>query len=203
MLFRSPPSLPPPPPPPLQVPSAAGGPSDPAAARVAMGAAGAAQRFLAPDFLDAWRREIVLDPFFGPIFAGAQHTLGVPVDKRGQPVSPQANRPAGGAFVVHCGLLYRRGQGEDDRLCVPDGGGLRRRVLQECHDSPLGGHFGGAKTAALVRRLAFWPGLYRDVTDYVRSCDTCQRTKAEHVGPRGLLHPLTPPSRRGGTIGID
>ena len=31
----------------------------------------------------------------------------------------------------------------------------------------------------------------------------CQRTKAEHVGPRGLLHPLHPPSRRGGVIGID
>ena len=28
---------------------------------------------------------------------------------------------------------------------------------------------------------------------YVRTCEVCQRTKAEHVGPRGLLHPLPPP----------
>ena len=112
-------------------------------------------------------------------------------------------RSAGGAFILHCGLLYRRGQGEADRLCVPDGGGLRTRILRECHDTPLGGHFGRHKTAALVRRLSYWPGQQRDVASYVRTCEVCQRTKAEHGGPRGLLHPLPPPARRGGVIGID
>ena len=96
-----------------------------------------------------------------------------------------------------------RGQGEADRLCIPEGGNLRQRILQECHDTPLGGHFGRQKTAALVRRFAFWPGQTKDVDVYVRSCDVCQRVKAEHVGPRGLLHPLPLPSRRGGVIGVD
>ena len=32
---------------------------------------GLAHRFLAPDFLAAWQREVVLDPLFGPILAGA------------------------------------------------------------------------------------------------------------------------------------
>ena len=49
------------------------------------------------------------------------------------------------------------------------------RILQECHDSPLGGHLSRRKTAALVRRLAYWPG---DVAAYIRSCEVCQRTKA-------------------------
>jgi len=120
------------------------------------------------------------------------------VDCKGRPVSPATARPAGGTFIILCGLLYRRGQGEADRLCVPDGGGLRRRILQECHDTPLGGHFGRHKTTALVRRLAYWPGQTRDVEAYVRTCEVCQRTKAEHVGPRGLLHPLPLPTRRGG-----
>ena len=35
------------------------------------------------------------------------------------------------------GLLYRRGQGETDRLCIPAGGGLRAQVLHRCHESPL------------------------------------------------------------------
>jgi hypothetical protein len=65
-------------------------------------------------------------------------------------------------------MLYRRGQGEADRLWAPDGGGLRARILQEHHDTPLGGHFGRHKTAALVRRLAYWPGQTRDVDAYVR-----------------------------------
>ena len=101
--------------------------------------------------------------------------------------------------MVRCGLLYRRGQGEKDRLCIPAGGGLREPVLRECHNGPLGGHFGRAKTGSLVRHLAFWVGEDVDVAEYVRSCQTCQRTKAEH----GLIHPLPLPSRRGGMIGVD
>ncbi len=104
-----------------------------------------------------------------------------------------------------CGLLYRLGQGSADRLCIPAGGGLRTQVLRECHDGPLGGHFGRAKTGLLVRRLAFWVGQDRDVIEYVRTFQTCQRMnlKAGHGGPRGLLHPLPLPSRRGWMIGVD
>jgi hypothetical protein len=96
-------------------------------------------------------------------------------------------------------VLYQEGQGTVD----PAGGGLRAQVLGECHDGPLGGHFDRAKTGSLVRRLALWVGQDVDVAEYVRTCQTCQRTKAEHGGPRGLLHPLPLPSRRGGMIGVD
>jgi hypothetical protein len=161
------------------------------------------RHFLAPTFIAAWSQEMPTDPFFGPIFKGAAATVGGAVDCHGHPVAAPTSRPAGGAFIIRCGLLYRRGQGEADRLCIPDGGGLRRQILKECHDTPLGGHFGRHKTAALVRRLAFWPGQTRDVEAYVRSCEVCQRTKADHVGPRGLLHPLPLPTRRGGVIGVD
>ena len=68
---------------------------------------------------------------------------------------------------------------------------------------PLGGHFGWAKTGSLVLRLAFWVGQDVDFAEYVRTCQTCQRMKAKHGGPRGLLHPLPLPSRRGGMIGVD
>jgi hypothetical protein len=48
-----------------------------------------------------------------------------------------------------------------------------------------------------------WLGQDRDVAEHVRTCQTCQRTKAEHCGPRGLLRPLPLPTRRGGMIGVD
>ena len=161
------------------------------------------RHFLSEEFIAAWQRELPLDPFFAPIFKGAAATVGGLVDCKGSPVAPPCARPAGGTFLIRCGLLYRRGQGESDRLCIPEGSHLRQRIIQECHDTPLGGHFGRQKTAALVRRFAFWPGQTKDVASYVRSCDVCQRVKAEHVGPRGLLHPLPLPSRRGGVIGVD
>ena len=134
---------------------------------------------------------------------GAAATIGKPVDRHGDAILGPSRTPAGGTFLVRCGLLYRRGQGAADRLCIPAGGGLRTQVLRECHDGPLGGHFGRAKTGSLVRRLAFWVGQDLHVAEYVRSCQTCQRMKAEHGGPRGLLHPLPLPSRRGGMIGVD
>ena len=160
--------------------------------------------FLSPAFVQAVVRELALDMFFGSIMRGAAATLGgALVDRRGEAILDKSRSPAGGGFLVQYGLLYRRGQGEADRLCIPTGGGLRAQVLRECHDGPLGGHFGRAKTGSLVRRLAFWAGLDVDVAEYVRSCQTCQRTKAEHGGPRGLLHPLPLPSRRGWMIGVD
>ncbi len=133
---------------------------------------------------------------------GAAAALGKLVDRLGAPIVEPARAPNGGTFLVRCGLLYRRGQGEADRLCIPAGGGLRAQVLRECHDGPLGGHFGRAKTGSLVRP-ALWVGQDVDVADHVRSCQTFQRTKAEHCCPRGLRHPLPLPSRRGGMIGVD
>ena len=54
-----------------------------------------------------------------------------------------------------------------------------------------------------MRRLAFWVGQDVNVAESARSCQTCQRTKAEHCGPRGLIHILPLPLRRGGMIGVD
>ena len=88
---------------------------------------------------------------------------------------------------------------EVDRLRIPAGGGLRAQLLRECHDGPLGGHFGRAKTGSLERRLAFWGGT---APQRRRVGATRRRTKSEYGGPRALLHHLPLPSRRGGTIGM-
>ena len=93
--------------------------------------------FLASAFVRTLVQELAVDTFFGPIMRGAAATIGKLVDRHGE-VSLDASRtPAGGMFLVRCGLLYRRGQGAADRLCIPAGGGLRAQVLRECHDGPL------------------------------------------------------------------
>jgi hypothetical protein len=133
------------------------------------------RQFLAPDFVEPCSATCTPISFSDPIFKVAAATIGGMVDRKGQPVAPPTARPAGGAFLIRCDMLYRRGQGEAERLCNPNGGHLLHRILKECHDTPLGGHFGRHKTAALVRLPAFWPGQTRDVAEYVRTCDTCQR----------------------------
>jgi hypothetical protein len=44
-----------------------------------------------------------------------------------------------------------------------------------------------------LKQKYWWYGLKRDVAAHVAMCDVCQRVKAEHHRPAGLLHPLKIP----------
>ncbi len=138
-------------------------------------------------------RELAGYAIFGLILRGVAATLGKPVDRHGAAIRDALRSTPCGTFLVLCCLLYRRGQGEADRLCIPAGGGLRAQVLSECHDCPLGCHFSRAKTGSLVRRMAFWVGQDSDIAEYVRTCQTCQACSAS----TGLLAPDD-----GGRVGL-
>ncbi|XP_062103296.1 uncharacterized protein LOC133814340 [Humulus lupulus] len=60
--------------------------------------------------------------------------------------------------------------------CVPEEEMLS--ILTHCHSLHCGGHFGGTRTAAKVLQSGFyWPTLFKDANDFVKSCDRCQRTR--------------------------
>ena len=63
----------------------------------------------------------------------------------------------------------------------------RTEALRESHDVPQAAHLGVEKTYQRVAVQYFWPNLFRDVTNYVRMCDLCQRTKVEQAKPAGLM----------------
>nr|GEX23341.1 reverse transcriptase domain-containing protein [Tanacetum cinerariifolium] len=49
-------------------------------------------------------------------------------------------------------------------------------ILKACHNVPTGGHHGPNYTAKMVFDYGFyWPTIYRDAYDLVKSCDACQR----------------------------
>jgi hypothetical protein len=58
------------------------------------------------------------------------------------------------------------------------------------HDVPYVGHLGYQKTITAVRSQFFWPGMKKDVVDYITRCTKFQKVKAEHKHPAGLLQPL-------------
>ena len=45
--------------------------------------------------------------------------------------------------------------------------------------------------------------MKKEMAQYVARCDTCQRTKAEHQKPAGLLQPLPVPEWKWEEIGMD
>ncbi len=140
-------------------------------------------------FVQTVVRELVRDSFFRPI----RVVRGV--DRHGDTILDASGGAPGWAFLVRCGLLDRQGQGRADGLCIPVCGGLRAQMLRECHDRPLGGHFGWAKSGSLLRSLVFWVGKDVDVAEIVRTSQVCQRTKTEHCCQSGLVHPLPPSDR--------
>ena len=85
------------------------------------------------------------------------------------------------------GLLLFRG-----RLYVPPGL-LRREVVRLNHDDSLAGHFGFARTLALIQRKYYWPGMNKDIKSYVDTCDTCYRIKPVRHKPYWELSALPPP----------
>lgn len=66
----------------------------------------------------------------------------------------------------------------------------------KCHDSPYGGHHAGDRTVAKVLQSCFyWPTLHKDYTEFVKSCDACQRVgniSRRHEMPMNYTFPLEP-----------
>jgi hypothetical protein len=74
-----------------------------------------------------------------------------------------------------------------DRLWVPFTGDLRTLIMDEAHNSMYSIHPGSDKMYQDVRELYWWPGMKKDVAEFVSRCLTCLKVKAEHQKPGGLL----------------
>jgi hypothetical protein len=89
------------------------------------------------------------------------------------------------------------------RLCVPEDKTIREAILREAHESAYSIHPGSTKIYLDLREKCWWYGLKRDVAEYIALCDTCQRVKAEHQRPAGLLQPMQIPEWKWEEAGMD
>ena len=62
--------------------------------------------------------------------------------------------------------------------------------MDEIHQAPYYGHRGHQKTIATAKKQYCWPGMKKDIAEYISRCMKCQQVKVEHQRPIGLLHPL-------------
>ena len=83
------------------------------------------------------------------------------------------------------GILFRKG-----KVWIPNDPSLPMKIMEAEHDSQVAGHMGMHKTMELVDRNFNWPEMAKDIEDYVRSCEDCQKNKALHHKRHGTLHPL-------------
>ena len=90
-----------------------------------------------------------------------------------------------------------------NRLYVPRTGELRRKLIQECHDTLWVGHPGWKKTYALIKKGYFWPNMRDDIMQYTKTCLICQQDKVEKAKVSGLLEPLAVPTRPWESVSLD
>ena len=87
-----------------------------------------------------------------------------------------------------------------ERLYIPPSSPLLQEIVAAIHDD---GHEGVQRTLHRLHRDFHFPNMRRCVQDFVRACLTCQRYKAEHLQPAGLLLPLPVPTAVWADIGLD
>ena len=76
------------------------------------------------------------------------------------------------------------------RIWVPNVQELKDEILREGHSSRYTVHPGSTKMYQDLKEYYWWPNMKKDVAEWVSKCMTCQRVKAEHQRPSGLLQPL-------------
>jgi hypothetical protein len=64
---------------------------------------------------------------------------------------------------------------------------LQTKLVATLHDNAVGGHSGVHATYHRLKKLFFRKGMKTDVEDFVKQCQTCQRSKGERVHPTELL----------------
>ena len=64
---------------------------------------------------------------------------------------------------------------------------LRTEIIQLPYNTLVAGCGGKWKTIELVMRNYWWPGVIKDVGQYVKGCDMCQKMKNRIEMPAGKL----------------
>ena len=83
-----------------------------------------------------------------------------------------------------------------DRVCVPNDDELNKSILKEAHSESFAMHPGSTKMYHDLKTSYWWFGMKRDVWEFVNKCMVCQKVKAEHQVPSGLLQPIRIPEWR-------
>ncbi|XP_067635455.1 uncharacterized protein [Eurosta solidaginis] len=106
-----------------------------------------------------------------------------------------------GDKIIYIRTEHARVDYKDDKsdwkVWVPDR--LKTDTLKQAHDSITSSHAGVQKTIEKLRRYLYWPGLAKDVREYIRQCEICKESKAPNFTlrpPMGAHSPTCRPFQR-------
>ena len=62
---------------------------------------------------------------------------------------------------------------------------VQKKIMQLAHETPMSGHLGFKKTPERIRQNFSWYGITKDVREFCKTCDICQKT-----APKGRVAPV-------------
>lgn len=89
------------------------------------------------------------------------------------------------------------------RVCIPQAPELKGLILDEGHKRKLSLLQGTTKMYQDLKKMFWWFGMKKDVTDYMAACLACQKAKVENHSPGGLLQTIEIPEWKWETIIMD
>ncbi|KAF2293986.1 hypothetical protein GH714_006085 [Hevea brasiliensis] len=110
----------------------------------------------------------------------------------------KATAKPGQPYSWKSGLLFYK-----NRVVIPPTSDLPIQLLQEFHDSPIGGHSGVLRTFKRIAQQFYWPSMRTQIQNYIAACTVCQKNKAANSSPAGLLQPLPIPHQVWDDIAMD
>ena len=88
------------------------------------------------------------------------------------------------------GIMYK-----EEKVYVPKDDKLRAEIIRLYYNILVEEHGGQQKTVELVTRNFWWPGVTKEVKQYVEECNSCQRNKNHIEQPADKLMPNSIPER--------
>ncbi len=95
-------------------------------------------------------------------------------------------------FFMEDDLLWVRIKirGEPARVCLVWPGHKLKEVLGNRHGTLFTGHEGVDKTKARLQQIYWWPNMDSTISDFIKTCDKCQKNRTDVHQKPDLLTPL-------------
>ncbi|MBW0504265.1 hypothetical protein O181_043980 [Austropuccinia psidii MF-1] len=104
-------------------------------------------------------------------------------------------------FFLIDGLLYHR-LNHTSALTVVDRDHISL-ILQECHVFPYMAHMSEDRTKERVASTAWWPKGEQELSEYINTCEICQKENRKNGKKYGLLQHIEEPKNPWETINMD
>src|SRR5215207_136249 len=78
-------------------------------------------------------------------------------------------------FTIYNNQLFKKSRKPEKQLIKVITRGELEPLLDIMHSHPTSGHLGTDATFQRLKDRYYWPQMYKDIKEYVSTCDNCQR----------------------------